>query len=56
MVILGGKTYEVGEVGGKFLSDVWVLDSSNDTLRQVIQPTENSLKFFTNQNHSYMTG
>ena len=50
MIILGGidDDYEI-------LSDGWVLDSRNDTMRQVIKPSESSLKFYSDFNHSYKT-
>ena len=35
------------------LADGWVLDAETDQIRQVIQPTSNSLKFWTCQNQSY---
>ena len=48
LVILGGNNDET-------LSDAWILDSKDDTMRQVIQPTANSLQFYSEHNQSTMT-
>ena len=50
MIILGGQDYQ-----GSNFGDGWVLDSVTDTLKQVIRPDANSLKFFTRYNQSYRT-
>ena len=48
MIILGGYDENV-EFG-----DGWVFNTRTDTLRKVIEPSENSLKFYSDDNQSYM--
>ena len=45
IVILGGIDND-----RRILGDGWVLDTKDDTLRQVLHPCENSLKFFSEDN------
>ena len=45
IVILGGITYEDFDDDDEFLGDAWVLDARNDTMRQILEPCESSLKF-----------
>ena len=51
IVILGGKDNNRNKLG-----DGWVLDSTNDTLKQVIYPVANSLKICSLDNSSYKSG
>ena len=47
IVILGGKGSNHNNLG-----DGWVFDTINDTMRQVLHPAANSLKFYSFDNQS----
>ena len=48
IVLVGGTNEE-----GDDLSDGWVLDTRTDTLRQIIYPSPDSLKFSSDKNQSF---
>ena len=46
--------HEIIILGGLDLDDGYLLDTRTDTLREVIEPYENSPKLYSKYNQSYM--